>query len=59
MTTPAPQEVKFDSSLITIDTDAYDAQLLAKQALVESQFADFQHPKLEVFRSRPEHYRMR
>lgn len=52
-------EVKLNDSLITIDTDAYDGQLHAKQEMLEAKFAEFQPPKLEVFRSKPKHYRMR
>ena len=52
-------EVQLNNALITIDTDAYDEQLHAKQAMLEAKFAEFQPPKLEVFRSQPKHYRMR
>lgn len=58
MTSDTPK-VEFTSSLIDIDTDAYDAQLAAKRKLVEEQFAEFNPPKLEVFQSKPKNYRMR
>jgi len=59
MATAAQERVKLNDSLITIDTDAYDSQLQAKQAMVVQQFAEFQPPKLEVHRSKPKNYRMR
>ena len=52
-------EIKFNASLTEIDTDAYDSQLAAKQNIVEEQFAEFNPPALEVFRSKPKNYRMR
>jgi hypothetical protein len=52
-------KVEFTPSLINVDTDAYDAQLAAKQAKVKDQFAEFNPPTLEVFKSKPKHYRMR
>jgi tRNA/tmRNA/rRNA uracil-C5-methylase (TrmA/RlmC/RlmD family) len=52
-------KVEFTPSLIDVDTDAYDSQLAAKRKLVEEQFAEFKPPKLEVFQSKPKHYRMR
>jgi tRNA (uracil-5-)-methyltransferase len=52
-------KVEFTSSLIDVDTDAYDAQLAAKRKLVEEQFAEFNPPELEVFQSKPKNYRMR
>lgn len=45
--------------ITTIDTSGYDAQLASKKELIQTQFAEFRCPKLEVFRSSPEHYRMR
>jgi tRNA/tmRNA/rRNA uracil-C5-methylase (TrmA/RlmC/RlmD family) len=50
---------KFSSSLTTLDTEAYDIQLAEKRKIVEAQFADFNPPCLEVFRSQPKNYRMR
>lgn len=52
-------KVNFNASLTEVDTDAYDSQLAAKQKLVEEQFAEFNPPALEVFRSKPKNYRMR
>jgi len=52
-------EVKLNNLLTSIDTDAYDSQLQAKQSEVQANFAEFNPPQIEVFRSRPEHYRMR
>ena len=57
--TSSAHEVKFNASLTEVDTDAYDSQLAAKQKLVEEQFAEFNAPALEVFRSKPKNYRMR
>ena len=52
-------KVEFAPSLTDVDTDSYDAQLAAKRKLVEEQFAEFNPPTLEVFQSKPKHYRMR
>ena len=40
-------------------TDAYEQQLSSKIDHVRALFSDFQLPPLEVFRSDPEHYRLR
>ncbi|KFF47616.1 tRNA (uracil-5-)-methyltransferase [Gammaproteobacteria bacterium MFB021] len=45
--------------ITTIDPARYDAQLAAKRARIEQQFAAFDPPPLEVFASPPMHYRMR
>jgi len=42
-----------------VDPASYDAQLAAKKEWVETRFAEFNPPTLEVFPSSPEHYRMR
>lgn len=50
---------KFSPALTAIDPTQYDAQLEAKVQRITSQFADFNPPALQAYRSRPEHYRMR
>ena len=49
----------FTPALTEIDGASYDAQLEAKAARVREQFAQFNPPQLEVYTSRPQHYRMR
>ncbi|OED41960.1 tRNA (uridine(54)-C5)-methyltransferase TrmA [Endozoicomonas sp. (ex Bugula neritina AB1)] len=46
-------------SLAVVKPEQYEQQLEAKTQWAREQFADFETPKLEVFRSRPDHYRMR
>ncbi len=55
----AAEAPKFSPALTTIDPSQYDAQLEAKVERVRAQFAEFDPPPLQAFRSRPEHYRMR
>ncbi|MEC7296568.1 MAG: tRNA (uridine(54)-C5)-methyltransferase TrmA, partial [Pseudomonadota bacterium] len=43
----------------TVDPARYDEQLAEKQAYVESTFAAFDTPALEVYPSPPSHYRQR
>lgn len=50
---------KFSPVLTEIDASQYDAQLSAKVDRILAQFADFEVPDIEVFKSEPEHYRMR
>jgi hypothetical protein len=50
---------KFSPVLTEIDASQYDAQLSAKVDRILAQFADFEVPEIEVFKSEPEHYRMR
>ncbi|WP_028116506.1 tRNA (uridine(54)-C5)-methyltransferase TrmA [Ferrimonas senticii] len=45
--------------LSALDPKHYDAQLAAKCDQMRQLFADYQTPELEVFRSEPQHYRMR
>ncbi|KAL4443688.1 hypothetical protein ABPG75_011425 [Micractinium tetrahymenae] len=58
-TEAAVEAPKFSPALTTIDPSQYDAQLEAKVERVRAQFAEFDPPPLQAFRSRPEHYRMR
>ena len=46
-------------AVITVDPSTYEAQLAAKRAEVEPLFAALALPPAEIFRSAPEHYRMR
>ncbi len=46
-------------SLPTVQPERYEEQLAEKASSICSEFADFGIPELELFRSRPEHYRMR
>jgi len=46
-------------ALPQVEPEQYDSLLAAKQARIETQFAEFDLPELEVFASRPEHYRLR
>lgn len=55
----AAEAPKFSPALTTIDPSQYDAQLEAKVERVRAQFAEFNPPPLQAFRSQPEHYRMR
>ena len=57
--TDQQQEVKFTPYLIAPNETAYETQLNAKKSLVEQQFAELNPPQIEVFRSKPKHYRMR
>ena len=50
---------QFSVALQAIDTSQYKGQLQDKAAAVRAKFARFSPPELEVFRSAPEHYRMR
>lgn len=59
MATSATPHATPGAVLTSIDTSTYDAQLAAKKESIETQFAEFHPPSLEVFRSSPEHYRMR
>ena len=45
--------------LTEIDINDYDSQLEEKRKRIEQLFAAFQPPKLQVFPSKPIHYRMR
>ena len=45
--------------LLEIDESKYDAQLAEKKARIDELFAEFRPPQLEVFPSKPTHYRMR
>jgi tRNA (uracil-5-)-methyltransferase len=56
---PSQQAPKFSPALTAIDPSQYDAQLEAKVQRITKQFAEFNPPPLQAFRSRPEHYRMR
>lgn len=49
----------FSAALTAIDTSRYEEQLADKAAALRTKFARFSPPELEVFRSAPEHYRMR
>ena len=55
----APAAPKFSPALTQIDPSQYEAQLEAKVARVTAQFAEFNPPPLQAFRSQPQHYRMR
>lgn len=46
-------------SVPIVDPTQYQAQLEAKRARIEAQFAPFAPPALEVFASKPSHYRQR
>lgn len=46
-------------SVPTVDPTQYQAQLEAKRVRIEAQFAPFSPPALEVYASRPTHYRQR
>ncbi|WOG29344.1 tRNA (uridine(54)-C5)-methyltransferase TrmA [Endozoicomonas sp. 8E] len=46
-------------SLAVVEPEKYEAQLTEKVNLTREEFQTFDVPELEVFRSRPEHYRMR
>ncbi len=46
-------------SLAEVKPERYEAQLEAKAQWVREEFANFVTPELTLFRSRPEHYRMR
>ena len=46
-------------SLAVVKPEQYEQQLEAKAQWVRNSFTDFDMPELQVFRSRPEHYRMR
>lgn len=46
-------------SLPTVQPERYEEQLAAKASSIRSEFAEFDIPALELFRSRPDHYRMR
>lgn len=56
---PDTNRRKLSAVVGAIDTDAYETQLTEKQQGIRERFAKFNPPTLEVFRSRPEHYRMR
>ena len=59
MSSPAVAPPKAGGVITAIDVGTYAAQLEAKKALIEAQFAEFLPPPWEVFESAPEHYRMR
>ncbi|KEQ18866.1 tRNA (uridine(54)-C5)-methyltransferase TrmA [Endozoicomonas numazuensis] len=46
-------------SLAVVEPEKYAAQLAEKVSLTREEFQAFDIPELEIFRSRPEHYRMR
>ncbi|MFK0572018.1 tRNA (uridine(54)-C5)-methyltransferase TrmA [Endozoicomonas sp.] len=46
-------------SLPTVQPERYEAQLAEKASRIRSEFAEFDIPELALFRSQPEHYRMR
>ncbi|MGI9283302.1 MAG: tRNA (uridine(54)-C5)-methyltransferase TrmA [Endozoicomonas sp.] len=46
-------------SLAVVEPEKYEAQLTEKVSLTREEFQAFDTPELEIFRSRPEHYRMR
>ena len=46
-------------SLAVVKPEQYEQQLEDKAQWVREEFTDFETPELELFRSRPEHYRMR
>ncbi|USE39809.1 tRNA (uridine(54)-C5)-methyltransferase TrmA [Endozoicomonas sp. SCSIO W0465] len=46
-------------SLPTVQPERYQEQLAEKASSICSEFAEFDIPELELFRSRPDHYRMR
>ncbi|WP_062270421.1 tRNA (uridine(54)-C5)-methyltransferase TrmA [Endozoicomonas arenosclerae] len=46
-------------SLAVVEPEKYEDQLAEKVSLTREEFQAFDIPELEVFRSRPEHYRMR
>lgn len=46
-------------SLAIVKPELYEQQLEEKAKFIRSEFADFEIPELELFRSKPEHYRMR
>ncbi len=46
-------------SLPTVQPERYEEQLAEKASRIRSEFAEFGIPELELFRSRPENYRMR
>lgn len=45
--------------LITVDPSQYEEQLEKKTAKIRAQFSNFNMPDIEVFKSKPSHYRMR
>lgn len=57
--TTTGSQVILRPSLTTIDIDAYDAQLAAKQKKIETLFSDLNLPNLEIFKSEPHYYRMK
>ena len=46
-------------SLAVVKPVLYEQQLQEKAAMIRNEFANFNIPEIELFRSRPEHYRMR
>lgn len=46
-------------SLATVKPELYEQQLEEKANFIRREFADFNIPELELFRSSPKHYRMR
>ncbi|MGB1271654.1 MAG: tRNA (uridine(54)-C5)-methyltransferase TrmA [Endozoicomonas sp.] len=46
-------------SLAVVKPELYEQQLAAKAEIIRADFADFEIPELELFRSKPKHYRMR
>ena len=46
-------------SLAVVTPEQYEKQLETKAQWVRDEFVDFKTPELELFRSRPDHYRMR
>lgn len=42
-----------------VKPELYEQQLAAKADIIRADFSDFEIPELELFRSKPEHYRMR
>ncbi|WP_366139440.1 tRNA (uridine(54)-C5)-methyltransferase TrmA [uncultured Endozoicomonas sp.] len=46
-------------SLAAVQPERYEEQLAQKASMVRNDFSHFPMPELELFRSKPEHYRMR
>jgi len=49
----------YRSVIREIQDDEYDTQLEAKRSKIEALFSEYSTPSLEVFESKPRHYRMR